>query len=300
MDGLLFVPWFARTRGIESWRRGTGDRRGIFRADVKALAERRNRSGDGALGEILVINVRDVVHPEAAFAERGIEIFAAQLQIQNVAEVVVGLLQLAAARYVPLKILRVSDALQIAADDRGRLIVFGDDHSVESLRAIGDINVAAHEVQQVRALQQHLRHPGVVVVAIGNVAIVAGLGLLGAHSVRNKSAERSAAETFGGNGLLHVVEPIAILILRADQDRAGRAHRRDAMAGDGAVNAEHEAIVAQNLKIVGGPIAREETFVVQHRLALIGGHREMAAETIGRPGGVAGVAKHTAYWGRAL
>src|SRR5580704_18703450 len=141
MNGRLFVHWIARTRGIESLGGGAGDRRRIFRADVKALAERRNRRGDGALREILVVHVRDVVHAEAALAERGIEIFAAQLHIQNVADVVVGFLQFAAAGHVLLIILRVSDALQIAADDRGRLIVFSDGYSVEALRAIGDINV---------------------------------------------------------------------------------------------------------------------------------------------------------------
>ena len=108
------------------------------------------------------------------------------------------------------------------------------------------------------------------------------------------------AESFGGNGLLHVVNPVAILILRTDQDRAGRAHRRDAMAGDRAVDAQHEAIVAQDLKIVRGPIAREQAFVVQHGLALIGRHGEMAAKTIGRPRGMAGVAGHAAIGVREL
>src|SRR5271163_4534730 len=134
MNGLLFVHWISRTRGIERLRRGTGDRRRIFRADVKALAERRNRSGDGALGEIFVVHVGYVVRAEATLAERGVEIFATKLHIQNVSDVMIGFLQLAAARHVLLIILRVSDALQIAADDRGWLIVFGDGHGVETLR----------------------------------------------------------------------------------------------------------------------------------------------------------------------
>src|SRR5580693_1486883 len=125
MDGLLFVHWIARASGIESLRRGTGDRRRIFCPDVKALAKRRNRRSDGALGEIFVVNVGHVVHAKAAFAERGVEIFATQLQVQNVSDVVIGLLQLTIVRHVLLKILWVRDALQIAADDRGRLIVLG-------------------------------------------------------------------------------------------------------------------------------------------------------------------------------
>ena len=100
--------------------------------------------------------------------------------------------------------------------------------------------------------------------ARGDVAIGAVLGFARAHGVRHEGAERLAAEAFGGNGLLRVVEPLAIRILRADQNGAGRARRRDAMAGDGAVHGEHVAVVAQHLEIVGGPVARREAFVVQH------------------------------------
>ena len=68
----------------------------------------------------------------------------------------VGFLQFAAARDVLLIIVRVRHALQIAADDRGRLIVLGDGHGVKSLRPVGHVNVTAHEIQQIRALQQSL------------------------------------------------------------------------------------------------------------------------------------------------
>ncbi len=66
------------------------------------------------------------------------------------------------------------------------------------------------------------------------------------------------------------------------------------MAGDGAVNAEHVDVVAQNLKVVAGVIAGEQSFVVQHGAAGVGGHLQMAAEAGGRPGSVAGVAGHAA------
>src|SRR6202044_356447 len=111
MDLLLFVHWIARTRWIESLRGGSGDRRRVFCPDVKALTEGRNWSGDGALGEILVVNIGHIVDAEAAFAQRGVEIFAAQLHVQNVSEMVVGFLQFAVARHVPLIILRVGDTL---------------------------------------------------------------------------------------------------------------------------------------------------------------------------------------------
>jgi len=38
------------------------------------------------------------------------------------------------------------------------------------------------------------------------------------------------------------------------------------VSSDGAINAEHINVVAQNLKIVAGVIFREQTFVVQHGL----------------------------------
>ena len=82
------------------------------------------------------------------------------------------------------------------------------------------------------------------------MAIGACLGFSRAHGVRNERAERLAGKAFGGDGLLRVVEPLAIRVLRTDQNRARRARRGDAMAGDGAVDAEHVAVVAQDLEIV--------------------------------------------------
>ena len=140
--------------------------------------------------------------------------------------------------------------------------------------------------------KQELGHPGVVVVGGGDVAIAALLGFFGANGVRNECAEGLAGETRCGNGLLRVVEPVAVGVLRTDEDGAGRARGRDAMAGDGAVDAEHVDVVAKNLKVVAGVIARGEAFVVEHGLARVGGHLQMAAEAGGRPGRVAGVAGH--------
>ena len=64
------------------------------------------------------------------------------------------------------------------------------------------------------------------------------------------------------------------------------------MAGDGAVDAEHINVIAKNLEVVAGVVLREQAFVVQHGLASIGGHLQMAAKAGGRPGRVAGVAGH--------
>src|SRR5260370_21649697 len=66
------------------------------------------------------------------------------------------------------------------------------------------------------------------------------------------------------------------------------------MTGYRAVDAEHINIIAQNLKIVAGVILCEESFVVQHGLARVSGHLQMAAEAWRRPGSVAGIASHAA------
>ena len=121
-----------------------------------------------------------------------------------------------------------------------------------------------------------------------------------AHRVRHERGKRLAAEAFGRNRLLRVVEPLAIRVLRTHQNRARRARRRDAMPGDGAVHGEHVAVIAQHLEIVGGPVARREPFVVQHRALFVRGHRQVAAETVGRPRRVAGVAGHAAVGVREL
>ncbi len=140
--------------------------------------------------------------------------------------------------------------------------------------------------------KQELRHPGVVVVGGRDVAIAALLGFFGANGVRHEGAESLAGKTGSGNSLLRVVEPVAVRVLRTDENRAGRARGGDAMAGDGAVDAEHVDVVAKDLKIVAGVVARGEAFIVEHGLARVGGHLQVAAEAGGRPGGVAGVAGH--------
>src|SRR5208282_3906301 len=107
-----------------------------------------------------------------------------------------------------------------------------------------------------------------------------------------KGAEGLAGKAFGGNGLLRVVEPLAVRVLRADQHGAGRARGRYAMSSDRAVHAKEISIIAQHLEVVTRVIPGAEAIVVQHGPAHIGGHLEVAAEASGRPGSVAGVAGH--------
>ena len=170
--------------------------------------------------------------------------------------------------------------------------MLGHRHRVKTLRSLGHVHVAAHEVHQIGALHQQLRHPGVVIAFARNVTIGAHLGFGRAHRVRIVRAEAEAAEPLRRDGLLHVINPVAIGVLRAHHHRARRARGRDAMLGHRAVHAQHVDVVAQHFKVVRGVVARGLPFVVQHGQFAVGRHRKMAAETAGGPRGVARIAGH--------
>src|SRR6202041_1889648 len=132
------------------------------------------------------------------------------------------------------------------------------------------------------------------------MAVGASLGLPSAHRVWNKGAEGLPAETFRRNCLLLVIDPIAVVVLRTHKHGACRAHRRDPMTCNGAINGQTEDVVTQNLKIVRSPIARCQAFIVKHRHLLICGHRKMAAITSRSPRTVARVTSHPAVLVRQL
>ena len=116
-----------------------------------------------------------------------------------------------------------------------------------------------------------------------NMAVAALFGFPGADGVGNESAVTLAGKSRRGDGLLLVIEPVAVRILRTYEDRATGTRGSDAMSGDGAVDAQHINVVAQDLEIVAGVVARHEAFVVEHGAFRVGGHLQVAAETGGRP-----------------
>ena len=183
--------------------------------------------------------------------------------------------------------------MQVAADHRLRLVALGHRHRLDAARAGRDVDEAAHEVDEVRALQQQLRHHRVVVAGRRDVAVGAGLGFGLPHRVRHVRVERLTREPFGRHGLLLRVDLLTAGVLGADDDRARRTHRRDPVAGHRAVDAEHEDIVAQHLEVIRRPVPRRRAFVVQHRPLLVRGLRQMAAEAARHPRRVAGVAGHS-------
>ena len=283
MHRLLFVFFEVHASGIErgSGRGGHGHR--IFGGHIESLADRRNRCGGDALGKIFVLDVGHVEGAQPALAHGGINVLAAQLQIEDVAGVLVAFLQLQLVFLVLAEIIGISDGVQVAAEDRLWLVALGKGHCLHALFAVGHPGKASEEVQEVGALQQKLRHPGVVITGSRDVAIGAVFRFRGAHGMRHKRAEGHAAETLSGNRLLAVVDPIATGILGTHHHRAGGADGRYFVSGDGAIDAQHVHVVAQHLKIVGRPVARHSAFVAQHGHALIGQHRQMAAKAGGYP-----------------
>ena len=283
-DRLLLVFLDLYAQRVERQRGGRGDGGGELRLEVEALAERRDRRGDHALRDVLHVHVGDVEDAEAARAHGGVEVLAAQLHVLHVAAAVrIGGLEFPALLDEARVVAGIGEVLEIAAYYCGRLGTLSDGHGGEALAAVGDVDVLAHEVEEVAALYEQLRHPGVVVAVARDVAVGAAFGLSSANGVRDVGAEGLAAEARRGDGLLLLIEPVAVRVLRADDNCAGTSDRRDLVAGDGAVDAEHVDVVAQHHEVVVGVVARGLAFVVQHGGLLVGGHGEMAAEAGGGP-----------------
>src|SRR5215469_4600610 len=217
VDGLFFVFGNAGAQGIYAQSCGRSNRDRVFRRQIETLAKRGNRGGGHALREAFVVDVGNVVDAKTAFAGGCVGIFAAGLHVEYVAFVAGGRGELAIVRDKILEVVGIRDALQVAAVDGFRFVVLGDGDGFEAFVAGCDIDVPADEVHKIRTLEQQLRHPGVVVVCGGNVTVGTLLGFASTNGVRYKGAEGLTGKPFGGNGLLLVVEPFAVRILRADQ-----------------------------------------------------------------------------------
>src|SRR5438067_12597066 len=61
----------------------SGDVGRIFTLHIELLTERRNWRGDNFFREVFVIDLRDIVDAEAMLAHRGVNVFAAQLNAQD-------------------------------------------------------------------------------------------------------------------------------------------------------------------------------------------------------------------------
>ena len=128
---------------------------GVFRVNIKALSERRNRRGCNAFGKTFVVNLRDVVNAQAAFARRDVSVFAAHLNLQNfrVSGVFINLFQFAPVFFKLFKIVRVSDFMESAAEDGLRLVRLGHGDGFERMFG-GDESVLPDKIDEIRALKR--------------------------------------------------------------------------------------------------------------------------------------------------
>src|SRR5438876_5534225 len=113
--------------------------------------------------------------------------------------------------------------------------------------------------------------------------------------MRHMRIEGLTGEAFGGNGLLLMIDPFAVLILRTNQHCRRRAYGRDAIAGYRAVATQHEYVVAQYLEVIAGEVARVATFIVPVGHLPICLHRQVASETSSHPGRVTGKTAHLIF-----
>ena len=95
-----------------------------------------------------------------------------------------------------LIIFGIGNLMEVTAVDRWWLLVLGDLDGIEPLLTRGDVDVASHEVEEVCALNQDLRHPRIVIFLLRDVAVRALFRFFGAHSVRDVRTESLSAEAF--------------------------------------------------------------------------------------------------------
>ena len=142
------------------------------------------------MAEALVRDVGHIVSAHAFWADRRIQILTAQLQTTDTTRCkTLIVLQDLPTLLVLGEEIRIRILVQVAADNRLRLIPLGDLHGFDA--AFGaDKGIEANEIDVVGAEPQGLRHNRVVVLGFGEVAIGAGLRFLRAHGVGEMGIDR--------------------------------------------------------------------------------------------------------------
>ena len=324
VNAPLVVGGIVSPRRIWGERRRGGHAGGVGRLDVELLPERGHRRRRDPLRETLVVDESDVVDAQAVGAAGGVEILTAGLHLEHLAllegveqpppdvagGVTMGDAEGAVGGDVLGEIVREGDMVERAAEDGLRLLLLGHRDAGEAPVAEADPRVAADEVGVVRPLHQQLRHDGVVVLGLGDVAVGAHLRFVratgagglapvprgadgpAADGVGDIRAEGDAAEALRRDRLLLDIDRLPARVVGADMDRAAGTRRADAVAGGVAVTGEHEDVVAQRLEVVGDEVPRHVPLVVERRGLLVGPLRQVAAEAARVPRAVAGDAAH--------
>ena len=171
---------------------------------------------------------------------------------------------------VLVEIVRISDFVQAAPDDRLWFGLFGDDDPFEAMLTGSDPAVFSDEVRRTGALHEQLRHDRIVVVVDRQMAIATGFRLVGSRRpsrmagvptrapsdrVRNIGAKCDPAEPLAADGLLLNVDRFAVAVVTPNMDGTGAASRSDAVPCDISIPSDHVDIVPKSLEIIGDAIA---------------------------------------------
>ena len=177
------------TRGIDRLIRRQGKAGCIAGADLRIVAQRAEWRGDDALRNAFVRNAGHVVGLHAFFALCDEEILAAQLNTGGAtAGMAAAGLERAAIFLMCLEPVRVGVLVQVAADDGLRFVPLGDLHRIDPTVATNP-GVVADEVDEIGSVHQQLRHDGIVVAVLGEVAVLAHLRFCLTHRVRKVRVE---------------------------------------------------------------------------------------------------------------
>ena len=187
VEGLLLVGFAHQLAGVaRRMDRLAGrqhDAGGVFRRDGRIVSELGERRGDYALRHALVGDAGDVIDAHSLAAFRHEKIFAAKLQAPGDAGGVgIGFVEHPVPFLVRPIPVRIGVFVQIAADDGLWFVIFRHLDGLDAAVA-ADPGVEADEVDEIGALQQKLRHDGVVVVLLGHMTVGAGFGFRLAHGV---------------------------------------------------------------------------------------------------------------------
>src|SRR6185312_4420754 len=122
-----------------------------------------------------------VVNVKTSRAIGSVKVFTPDGEIQNIfSAMVVRLFQFLMVGLVLRIIVWIRELLEMASNGRLRFVRFCPDDGLKSFPALPHIGVATEEIYRAGSKAQQLRHDGIVVVLLRNVAIRAVFG--GAHA----------------------------------------------------------------------------------------------------------------------
>ena len=133
MDWLLFVIGKLLAKWIDTEGGWRCDGYSVLCGHEETLANGRDRRGGDALREAFVVDVGDVIDAKAAGPGSCVGVFAAGLHIEDIAFVAIVSGNLAAVRDELLVVVRIGDALEIAAINGLGLVMLSDGDGFEIL-----------------------------------------------------------------------------------------------------------------------------------------------------------------------